>query len=720
METANTTYQMMVGRSDYLLHLYYGKKAAGEMQYLLRYTDRSFAGNPSDTGSDRTFSLDVLPQEYACYGNGDFRTTAFSMKDGAGVYGCDLRYQSHKIVPGKYSLPGLPAVFAGEREADTLEVVLADVHAGVEVTLYYGVLPALDVITRAVKVRSLAKTPITLTRVFSGSVDWLYGDFDVLHFPGRHGMERQTARDHITAAGSYSFGSRRGTSSHQCNPFIVVADHAATEDAGECLGMALLYSGSFRCEVEQDQFRQTRAMIGVQDDMFEYTLAEGECFYAPEVAYSFSSEGLTRMSQQYHKLILDHVCRSPYNHKRRPILINSWEAAFFDFDKKKLVDLAKQAGALGVEMLVLDDGWFGKRDDDNSGLGDWYVNETKLGCPLSEVADEVNKLGMKFGLWIEPEMVNEDSDLYRAHPDWAFQIPGRTFVRGRNQLVLDFSRREVVDNIFGQISKVVDAAHIEYIKMDMNRSITDVYTAVGQQNNGAILYKYVLGVYDFIDRLMKRYPKLLIEGCSGGGGRFDAGMLYYTPQIWCSDDTDAIERIKIQYGTSFCYPVAAVGAHVSVVPNQQTGRSVNLATRAAVAMAGTFGYELDLALLSEEEKAAVKRQVKDCDTYWDLIHEGLYYRLNDVMAHPEFAAWQFVAEDRSETLLTTVTLDTHCNAPWLFVRLKGLDPDAVYRAENAADGPARFHGSDLMNAGLPIRFAPDEYQAWQLHLVRES
>jgi alpha-galactosidase len=715
LDTANTTYQMAVGKFGYLLHLYYGKKTAGNLDYLLQYYDRAFAGNPSDAGADRTFSLDVLPQEYPCYGDGDFRTSAFSMKDSRGVYGCDLRYQSHRIEKGKYAIPGLPAVYAAKQEADTLTVTLADPAAGVEVTLYYGVLAEQDVITRAACIRCTAKQPITVTRAFSGCVDWLYGDYDVIHFPGRHGMERNPVREAVTP-GTHSFGSLRGTSSHQQNPFVIVAGRDANEDSGECFGMALLYSGNFRCAVEQDQFRQTRALMGVQDEMFEYTLAPGEVFRTPELACCYSANGLTALSQRYHRLILDHVCRGPYQHKRRPILINSWEAAFFDFNKDTLLNLARQASELGVEMLVLDDGWFGKRDSDDSGLGDWVVNEKKLGCPLSEVADGVNKLGMKFGLWIEPEMVSEDSDLYRAHPDWAFRIPGRTFTRGRNQLVLDFSRREVVDSIFAQISKVIDAAHIEYVKMDMNRSITDVYSAVGQQNNGAILYKYVLGVYDFLQRLLDRYPEMLIEGCSGGGGRFDAGMLYYTPQIWCSDDSDAVERIKIQYGSSFCYPIAAMGAHVSVVPNQQTGRTVPIATRAAVAMAGTFGYELDLSLLSGEEKQQVRAQVLDCKKYWDLIHEGLFYRLTDVMQHPEFAAWQIVAQNGADALLSVVTLDTHCNPPLQYVRLKGLKPEAVYRAE---DTGKQYTGSALMNAGLPLPWVPDEYQTWQVHLIRE-
>jgi alpha-galactosidase len=401
----------------------------------------------------------------------------------------------------------------------------------------------------------------------------------------------------------------------------------------------------------------------------------------------------------------------------RPILINNWEATYFDFNGDKIASIAKMAATLGVEMLVLDDGWFGKRDDDNSGLGDWIVNENKLHGTMTKLADEVNKLGMKFGLWIEPEMVSEDSDLYRNHPDWAYAIPGRKPVRGRFQLVLDFSRKEVVDHVFNQIADVIEHANIEYIKMDMNRSISDVYTAtMGEQNQGRILYEYVLGVYDFIERLLTKFPDLLIEGCSGGGGRFDAGMLYYTPQIWCSDNTDAIERINIQYGTSFCYPLATMGAHVSAVPNHQTGRITDIKTRGVVAMAGTFGYELDLNNITDEDKVMVMQQIHDCKKYWNLTHAGLYYRLTNPTVNKEYAAWESLAHDKSEALLSVVTLDAHFNEPVNYVKLKGLDENAVYIEEQSGK---EYHGGMLMYGGYPIPASMGEYKALQLHFIRK-
>ncbi len=715
LQTKHTTYQMGIAEHGFLLHLYYGPKAEGDMSYLLTAYDRGFSGNPYDAGNDRTFSMDTFPLEYPCYGNGDYRSPAFNVKNEQGVYGADLRYKTHSVTKGKYSIPGLPAVYAdGASDAYTVNVVLEDALLGIEVTLRYGVLPELDVITRSAVIKNTGNHLLYLTKVYSAALDFLNGNFDILHFHGRHAMERMEERVPVIF-GNQSFGSRRGTSSHQQNPFFILADTETTEDCGSCYGMSMLYSGNFKFEVEKDQIGQTRMEMGLLDEMFEYPLEQGKEFYTPEVAMAYSQNGLTSLSHLYHKLIRYHVCRGKYKTSRRPILINNWEATYMNFNGDKIVDIAKQAAELGVEMLVLDDGWFGNRNSDNSGLGDWVVNEEKMGGPLSEIADKINQMGMKFGLWIEPEMVNEDSHLYRTHPDWAFTIPGRRPVRGRNQLVLDFSRKEVVDYIFDSVSKVIDSANIAYIKMDMNRSICDVYTAVEQkQNYGKIMYEYVLGVYDFLERLIQRYPDLLIEGCSGGGGRFDAGMLYYTPQIWCSDDTDAIERIQIQHGTSFGYPVSAVGSHVSAVPNHQTGRVTSITTRSVVAMAGSFGYELDLNLLSEEEKEEVKQQIEDYKKYWNLIHNGTYYRLHNPLTNHELAAWEFTSEDKNECLLNIVTLTTHANAPVNYVKCKGLHPDKMYR--NEKDNQI-YNGNALMHAGLPIAIEPGEYRGIQIHLM---
>ena len=714
LQTKNTTYQMGVSKLGFLLHLYYGSKIKGDMSQILTYYDRGFSGNPYDAFNDRTLSLDALPQEYPCYGVGDYRSVAFNIRDEQGVFGVDLRYQEHRRLDGKYSIQGLPAVYADEKDAYTVEVILADVAEKIEVILRYGVLPELDVITRSVVVRNLGDTKRYINKVYSSSLDFVTGDFDLLHFYGRHAMERNLERIPVIY-GNQSFGSRRGTSSHQHNPFFILAQKETTEDFGDCYGMSFLYSGNFRFEVEKDQYNQTRMQMGILDEMFDYELKPKEEFYAPEVAMAYSKNGLTALSHIYHKLIRYHVCRGIYKESRRPILINNWEATYFDFDGDKIVNIARQASELGVEMLVLDDGWFGKRDDDNSGLGDWYVNEEKMNGTLAEVSQKVHEMGMKFGLWIEPEMVNEDSKLYRKHPEWAFTIPNRKPIRSRNQLVLDFSRKEVVDYVFEQISKVIDSAQIEYIKMDMNRSICDVYSAIeGYQNYGKIMYQYVLGLYDFLERLLNRYPDMLIEGCSGGGGRFDAGMLYYTPQIWCSDNTDAIERIWIQHGTSFGYPISAVGSHVSAVPNHQTGRKTEINTRSVVAMAGSFGYELDLNLLSEEEKKAVKEQIVCYKKDWNLIHNGQYYRLHQPNIDTEMGAWAFVSEDKKEAIVNVVSLTTHGNPPVNYIKCKGLDEDVQYQLQETGD---IYEGSMLVHIGIPIPVLTKEYHAWQYHFT---
>lgn len=714
IDTKNTTYQLGVMEGGFLLHLYYGPKLQGSAEGLLTYYDRGFSGNPYEMRGHREVSMDALPMEYPYDGNGDFRSPAFRLRDEDGVFGADLRYKCDKRYEGKYQIPGLPAVYADKDEAYTVEIFLEDEISGAEVVLKYGVLPELDVITRSTVVRNKGVKKLYINKVYSAVLDFLTGEFDLIHFYGRHAMERNEERIALVH-GNQGFGSRRGTSSHQHNPFFILAESDTTERCGGCYGMSLLYSGNFWFEAETDQYEQTRVQIGMLPEMFDYPLQPGEEFFSPEAALAYTNEGLSTLSHIYHKLIRNHVCRGKFRDLRRPILINNWEATYLDFDGNKILDIARQAVELGVEMFVLDDGWFGKRDSDNSGLGDWWVNEEKLGMTLPELSKKIHGMGMQFGLWIEPEMVNEDSELYRNHPDWAYMIPGKKPIMGRNQLVLDFSREEVVDYIYKQISSIIESSQIEYIKMDMNRSISDVYTSMsGFQNYGEIMHKYVLGVYDFLERLIKRFPDLLIEGCSGGGGRFDAGMLYYTPQIWCSDDTDAIERIYIQHGTSFGYPISAVGSHISAVPNHQTGRTVPLKTRSVVAMAGNFGYELDLNLLGEDEKREVKAQIKEYKDNWELIHRGLYYRLNNMEKKQDAAAWSFVSQDKGEMLLNIVSLDTHGNAPVTYIRCMGLEADRLYEVMETGEV---FSGSALMHTGYPVPVIPGEYNAWQYHFV---
>ena len=706
LTTAHTTYQMQADAQGYLLHLYYGARTAGEMDYLLNYGDRGFSGNPNSAGNNRTYSLDALPQEYPSLGTGDFRNYALNIENADGSQCCNLVYITHEITTGKYTLKGLPFVRAEDNEAETLKIILEDPVTKVELHLLYGVLEKEDIITRSVIIKNAGKAPVTVKKAQSACLDFLHGDYDLIKFYGRHAMERNMERMPVSHE-STRIGSRRGTSSHQYNPGVILAGKNTNEDSGSCYGMLFVYSGNFLVEAEKDQYDQTRIQMGLTDELFAYPLEAGAEFIAPEVILSYTNKGLSRLSQQYHHCIMNHICQGKYVHANRPVLINSWEAAYFDFTGDTIVELAKEAKALGIDMVVMDDGWFGKRNDDNSSLGDWYVNEEKLGGTLTKLIERVNAEGVKFGIWIEPEMVSEDSDLYREHPDWAITIPGRKPVRSRNQLVLDFSRKEVRDEIFKRICAVLDQGNVEYIKWDMNRSLADIYAP-------NVTYDYVLGVYDFLEKLTNRYPDILIEGCSGGGGRFDAGMLYYTPQIWCSDNTDAINRTRIQYGTSFFYPVAAMGSHVSAVPNHQTGRVTSMHTRGVAAMSGTFGYELNPALLNAKEKAEIRAQLAQYREYQELIREGDYYRLSNPF-QDNFAAWMVVSDDRSKALVSVIRLTAEANPPAAYVTLKGMEEDAFYREKTTGKV---YPGAALMEAGILLPAAVSEYEAYQIELER--
>lgn len=715
LQTKNSTYQMIADKYGFLLHLYYGKKAAGIMDYQLLYADRGFSPNPYDVEGNRAYSLDTLPQEFPVRGNGDFRSPAFDVKYADSSWGLDLRYKSYKISKGKYALPGLPAVYSEDAKADkaeTLEIVLEDVVSKIEVTLLYGLLPELDIITRSVAVKNCGSETFCIEKLQSACLDFVSGDYDFIKLHGRHAMERNVERSAIGHTAQV-IGSRRGTSSHHYSPLMIVAKSDATESAGSCWALEFVYSGGFKGEAEKDQTNATRVQLGLQDEMLSYPVKAGQTFYAPEVIMTYSSEGLGKLSRNLHKCIRSHICRGKFRDSVRPVLINSWEANYFDISKDSILTLAKQAKELGIEMLVMDDGWFGKRDNDLSGLGDWTINEKKIGCSLRELVDNVNKMGLKFGIWFEPEMINEDSDLYRAHPDYALNFKGRKPVRGRHQLVLDYSRPEVVDAVFNQMCAVLDSANIEYVKWDFNRSINDVYSCAAE-NQGSVLYDFVLGTYTLAEKLTKRYPNILFEGCSGGGGRFDAGMMYYTPQIWCSDNTDAIDRTAIQYGTSFGYPVSTVGAHVSIVPNHQTGRVTPMKTRGIVAMAGTFGYELNLSKISEDDKAQIRQQVQDFHKFAPLIQNGDYYRLSNPLTDGT-AAWAVVAEDKSEALVSCVLLAIHGNMPNVYISVRGLECGCLYRDEESG---AVYSADALAEIGLPVTVPMSEYAAFRWHLKR--
>ena len=538
-------------------------------------------------------------------------------------------------------------------------------------------------------------------------MDLMYENYEMIYFSGRHAMERTAERIPVQHA-KVEIGSTRGTSSHHYNPAVILCEEGAGETHGSCIGACLVYSGNFVAAAQKDQKNQTRFQMGIHPTNFCFHLEKGEAFDTPQAILSYSGTGLTKLSQQYHEIIREHICRGAYKHAKRPILINNWEATYFNFNEEKILKIAEQAQKLGIEMLVLDDGWFGKREDDNSGLGDWFVNEKKMNGSMAQLAEKIHKMGMKFGLWFEPEMISEDSDLYRAHPDWAFAIPGRVPNHSRNQLVLDMTREDVREYLLERLTTIVHDAKIDYVKWDMNRSVCDVYSHVAAQSrNGELYHRYVLGVYDLMERFLAACPNLLLEGCSGGGGRYDAGMMYYSPQIWCSDNTDAINRLSIQYGSSFFYPISTVGSHVSVCPNHQTGRVTPFRTRGDVALAGSFGYEMDLNKISEEEKEMVKEQVAAMHEYYELTHEGLYYRLTGLKKQ-DCMAWEFVAKDQSRALLTIVKTDAEGNMLPVHTKVCGLAEDKLYRC--SLDGEIRS-GRTWNRAGLTLHQVLGEYES---------
>ena len=711
LQTLESTYQMKVDDHGVLLHTYYGAPAdETDFSYLIGPEDRGFSGQPGDEKKDRTYSMDYYPLEYPVQGNGDFRVKALKAGFEGEVPALDLRFISYELEKGKYSLPGLPALFEAEAgEVETLKITLKDRLEEIYVTLFYGVFEKKNVITRAASIENRSGKNVTLKRALSLGLDFMEGDMDLIHFYGKHAGERQFERRNLPH-GITEISSSRGTSSHHHNPFVILCDKDTTEDFGNAYGVSFIYSGGFKIQMEKDQVDGIRLVCGLDDEEFLWKLAPGETFVTPEAALSYSEKGLTALSGQFQKAYHANLIRSPWKDKKRPTLVNNWEATYFGFDAEKLLKIAGEAADLGLDMLVLDDGWFGKRNDDNSGLGDWFVNEKKLGCTMKELVDRVNALGLKFGIWLEPEMVSEDSDLYRTHPDWVLQIPGREPNRSRNQLVLDLSRKEVREYMKKFIDDTLSCANISYVKWDMNRSVDNVYSAADPTlSQGAIRHKYVLGLYEVMEDMLTRHQDLLLEGCSGGGGRFDAGMLYYAPQIWCSDNTDAIERLRIHYGTSFGYPMSSVSAHVSVCPNHQNGRVTPFKTRGICAMQGSFGYELDLSKLSEEDKAEARRQITVYNENWELFQSGSYYRLNSPMENHDYTAWSYVSKDQRKASLSVIYTDLHGNPKPVRVKLKGLKKDASYDVDGTV-----YTGAALMRGGLLIPKPSCNYDSYMV------
>ncbi len=713
LDAKNTSYVFGATDDGYLIHAYYGKKIEDEdLTYLLRLTENPWTlkTNARDKG---TF-MDAHAFEYPCHGTGDYREPCLMVMDDEGMTTTDLRYVSHKVYKGKSALEGMPATFANENEAETLEITCVDKHTGLEAVLVYTAFNDLDVITRSVRLKNNGTAPLNVKRVLSACVDFDNDGYDFITLNGSWARERVMERCRLHH-GKQGVDSVKGESSHQNNPFVALVSHTADEDNGEAYGFNFVYSGNFFAQAEVTQHKYTRLVMGINHFDFNWLLEAGEEFVAPEVVMVYSSEGIGAMSRTFHDLYREHLIRGEYKDKRRPILINNWEATYFNFDTEKLIDIAKEASKLGIEMLVMDDGWFGHRDADNSSLGDWFVYEKKIKGGLKYLVDEVNKLGMKFGIWFEPEMISPDSELYKAHPEWAIQVQGRELSMSREQYVLDYSNKEVRDHIYGMMKKILDSANIEYIKWDMNRQLTEVgSTTLPKNRQRELWHRYVLGVYDVMNRLTTDYPHILLENCSGGGARFDPAMLYYSPQIWCSDDTDAIERLKIQHGTSICYPASAMGAHVSDCPNHTVGRSTPFATRGNVAMVGTFGYELDVTRIPQEDRDAIPGQIAQFNKYNPIIRTGDQYRIGNVFEDNMWDAWMFVAKDKSEAVFTFVQVLGRPNYRNRRVKLKGLDPKAMYRNEENGE---LHSGSALMNAGIFMEIHGD-FSSKVIHFVK--
>ncbi len=710
IKTVNSEYQMAYDELGVLKHIWYGAPVGTDMSYLFDYHDVGFSGNVYDAGTVRTYSLDTLLLEYPCRGTGDCRIVSLSVDHAHGGNGVDLRYRGYEIKKTKYRIPGLPSCYG---DAETLEVTLSDRQLGLTAVLRYGVFEKLDVITRSVVIKNDENEAFNITKAASMCLDLPEGDYEWIHFVGRHIGERTPQRFPLIE-GIQESSSIRGASSHQQNPSFIICGRDCTETYGECYGVMLMYSGCFQTQVELDQLGQARAVTGINPELFSWRLERGEEFYTPEAVISYSGEGFSRLSNNFHRLVTENITRGKYKAAPRPVLINSWEAAYFNFTENKLLSFAKEAAGLGLDMFVLDDGWFGKRDDDFSGLGDWTVNKEKLPGGLDGFAKELKGLGLSFGLWVEPEMVSEDSELYRAHPDWALKLPGREPVRGRYQLVLDLSRKEVEDYLFEVLSGILKSAEITYVKWDMNRNVLDWYNPVlGPERMKELPHRYVLGVYSLLERLITEFPGILFEGCCGGGGRFDAGMLYYTPQIWCSDNTDAYDRSIIQYGTSFFYPPSTMASHISAVPNHQNGRVTPLAARAAVAMAGSFGYELDPGRLSKDEKEIVKAQIKRYKENQRLVFGGDYYRLSDPTKEG-LAIWEFVSRDKKTVLVQGIVYRTKSNSLRRVRKLRGLDRGKTYHIEGY---DLECTGAALMQGGLLLPETWGDYCAVDIKLT---
>ena len=689
------SYIIGVALSGELTNLYFGKKIHEKDDFSYVIFRMGLPNEVVDADTE-TYSMNLNRQEYPSFGTTDFGTQAFEVEMQNGSRVSSFVYRSHSIFKGKHKIKDLPATYANDDEAMTLEVTLEDEVAKMTLVLSYTIFDKYPVITRHATFSYNGTGKVRLTRALSCCLDLPDQDYEWMQFSGAWARERIPVTRKLSM-GITSIESRRGASSANQNPFVIIKRSNTDDRAGEAMGFSFVYSGNFLASAEGNTHGRLRMLMGIHPDRFSWPLTNGQSFETPEVVIAYTDRGLNDLSQTYHRLYNNNLVRGKWKLKPRPILNNNWEATFMDFTEESILRIASKAKEAGVELFVLDDGWFGERNNDFAGLGDWIENPRKLPQGMAGLASKIRAMGLDFGFWIEPEMVNPDSNLYRRHPDWVLSVPGRKSSLGRHQLVLDFSREEVVDHVYNMLYKVLKDAPVSYIKWDMNRSLTEVFSQDAlPEEQGMIYHKYVLGVYSLYTRLIEAFPDILFESCSSGGNRFDAGMLYFAPQAWCSDNTDAIDRIRIQYGSSFGYPIASIGAHVSEVPNQQTGRSVSIATRANVAYFGTFGYELDLNEISDEEFEEVKKQIIFMKKYRELIQFGDFYRLRSPFETDQ-AAWIVVSQDRKKAVLGIYTMRSNVNTIPGFLKLAGLDDNTLYRLEDR-----EYYGDELMNMGLAL------------------
>ncbi|MCZ0703108.1 alpha-galactosidase [Natronobacillus azotifigens] len=714
LQSKNTSYIFRIVKNGNLAHLYWGKKVNqynGSNEFI--FAERSFSPNPDPENWDARYSLDTLPQEYPAYGNSDFRNPAYQVQFENGTTITDLRYVSHVINQGKPLLADLPATYVESiDEAETLEITLVDELTNLKVILSYTIFNDFNAITRSSRFVNEGNSSLKLLKPASMSLDFQQNDFDLITLPGAWARERHIERADLRS-GVQSIESRRGTSSHQQNPFMALVGKGTDENHGEVFAFNLVYSGNFLGSVEVDQFSNSRVTMGINPFDFNWLLKAGESFQTPEVVMVYSSDGLGAMSRTYHHLYRKRLCRGNYRDKERPILINNWEATYFDFNEEKIYEIAKKAKSLGVELFVLDDGWFGDRNSDKGSLGDWYIDKKKIPSGLDVLADKINKLDMKFGLWFEPEMISPDSDLYREHPDWCIHVPERNRSEGRNQLILDFSREDVCEEIIKRVSDILEKNPISYVKWDMNRHMTETGSAsLPPERQRETAHRYMLGVYKVMERITTKFPHILFESCSGGGGRFDPGMLYYMPQTWTSDNTDAVERLKIQYGTSLAYPIISMGSHVSAVPNHQVNRMTSMDVRGHVAMSGNLGYELDVTKLTENELQAMAAQIKKYKKIRSIIQFGEFYRLLSPFSSND-TSWIYVTENKTEAVFVYISVLAIPNAPFKKIKLNGLASGKKYYIEELEKS---YYGDELMNAGLNINHSHSDFSSILLTL----